>query len=49
MADHDHEPDPDARVTSPMQEFTTRQALLGAVILVVGLVVAFGVPLIMTA
>ncbi|MCL9817379.1 DUF7550 family protein [Natronocalculus amylovorans] len=43
----DHEPDPDARVTSPMQEFTTSEALTGGVILLVGLLLVFGVPLLL--
>ncbi len=46
MADHAHEDDPDARVTSPMQEFTTKQAMAGGLVLLVGLLVVFGVPLV---
>ena len=46
MADHAHEDDPDARVTSPMQEFTTEQAMTGGLVLLVGLLVVFGVPLV---
>ena len=47
MADHDDEPDPDARVTAPIQEFTTKQVGIGLVVLLVGLAVAFGVPLVL--
>ncbi len=46
MADHAHESDPDARVTSPMQAFTTKQAMTGGVVLLVGLLVVFGIPLV---
>ncbi|WP_171006606.1 DUF7550 family protein [Halalkalirubrum salinum] len=45
--DHDHEEDPDARITSPMQEFTTSQALTGGAVLLVGLLVVFGIPLLL--
>jgi len=54
MTAHDHEGD-DAfdrheesdpgRVTSPMQAFTTKQATTGGLILLVGLGVVFGLPL----
>jgi len=47
MADHAHEQDPDARVTSPMQAFTTKQAMTGGAVLVVGLLIAFGLPLLL--
>lgn len=47
MADHDDEPDPDARVTSPMQEFSTKQVGIGLIVLLVGLAIAFGVPLVL--
>ncbi len=47
MADHAHEADPDARVTSPMQPFTTTQALTGGAILLIGLLVIFGIPLVL--
>lgn len=44
--DHgDHESGEDERVTSPMQSFSTSQVGIGLVILVVGLVVVFGLPL----
>ena len=46
MADHAHESDPDTRVTSPMQEFTTKQAMTGGLVLLVGLLVVFGIPLV---
>lgn len=43
--DHsDHQSD-EERVTSPMQEFTSSQVGIGLAVLVVGLVVAFGLPL----
>ena len=48
MADHDHEPDPDARVTSPMQEFGGREVGIGVAVLLVGLVIAYAVPLLLT-
>ena len=47
-ADHEHHPHDDeeeGRVTSPMQDFTTGQAGIGFVVLLVGLAVTFGVPL----
>jgi len=47
MADHAHEADPEARVTSPMQSFSTDQAMKGGVVLVIGLLVAFGLPLLL--
>jgi len=47
MADHAHEDDPDARVTSPMQAFTTKQAMTGGAVLLVGLLVVFGIPLLL--
>lgn len=44
--DHEHHPDEGAegRVTSPMQDFSTREAALGGVVLAVGIAVAFLVP-----
>ncbi|WP_200840282.1 hypothetical protein [Halorubrum sp. JWXQ-INN 858] len=48
MADHSHEPDPDARVTSPMQEFGGREVGIGVAVLLVGLVVAYVVPTLLT-
>jgi hypothetical protein len=46
-ADHEHHThdDDEGRVTSPMQDFTTGQVGIGFVVLLVGLVVTFGVPL----
>jgi hypothetical protein len=48
MDDHDNghdEPAEDERVTSPMQAYGTGQVATGLVVLLVGLVVTFGVPL----
>jgi hypothetical protein len=44
MDDHSHEPDPDERVTSPMQEFGSREVGIGAAITLVGLLVAYVIP-----
>ncbi|MFA1610361.1 DUF7550 family protein [Halobellus rubicundus] len=47
MSDHDdhgHDED-EGRVTAPMQDFGMSQVTTGLVVLVVGLVVVFGVPL----
>lgn len=44
--DHDHhdgEAD-EGRVTSPMQDFSTKEAAIGGAVLAVGVVVAFVVP-----
>ena len=46
MADHAHD-EPEGRVTSPMQSFTTEQAMKGGAVLVIGLLVAFGLPLLL--
>ena len=46
MADHAHESD-EGRVTSPMQSFTTEQAMTGGAVLLVGLLIAFGLPLLL--
>lgn len=54
MAAHDHTDaesfdrhDEDTnRVTAPMQSFTRQQAITGGLILLVGLLVSFGLPLI---
>ncbi|WP_251343516.1 DUF7550 family protein [Haloplanus halophilus] len=43
--DHDSHSDDEGRVTSPMQEFTTGQVGVGFVVLLVGLAVTFGLPL----
>ena len=40
--DHD-----EGRVTSPMQEFESSQVTTGFVVLVIGLVVVFGIPLLL--
>lgn len=45
--DHGHAADPDARVTSPMQRFTSGQVGVGFVVLLVGLLVVFGIPLLL--
>jgi len=37
----------DGRVTSPMQDFESSQVTTGFVVLVVGLVVVFGLPLLL--
>ena len=49
-ADEEHGRDVDhlERVTSPMQEFGTREVGVGFVVLAVGLAVTFGLPLILT-
>jgi hypothetical protein len=58
MADHSHDGhgdhashgdfqgDEPRRTTSPMQDFSTSQVGTGLVILVVGLIVTFGIPLV---
>lgn len=43
---HDRSSDPEIRQTSPMRPFTTGQVGIGFVVLVVGLVVTFGLPLV---
>ncbi|QZX99623.1 DUF7550 family protein [Halobaculum rubrum] len=46
--DHDHFKEFDyERVTSPMQEITSGKAVTGAVIALVGVLVAFGLPLVL--
>lgn len=47
MTDHSSESNSDKRVTAPMQEFGGREVGIGAVILLVGLLVAYGVPLLL--
>ncbi|MFC7136763.1 DUF7550 family protein [Halobaculum litoreum] len=51
MADHhdfDHYTEFDyERVTSPMQPVTARKAAVGALVALVGIVVAFGLPLLL--
>jgi len=47
-ADHEHHPhgeEEEGRVTSPMKEFTTGQVGIGFAVLLVGLAVTFGLPL----
>ena len=48
---HGHEQRDDAiedeRITSPMQEFSTGQAVRGVVVFVVGLALTFGLPLLL--
>jgi hypothetical protein len=47
--DHDHEHhegEQEGRVTSPMQEFTMGQVTTGFLVLVIGLVITFGLPLV---
>lgn len=46
---HEHNPhgDDEGRVTSPMQDFSAGQAGVGAVVLLVGLAVTFGLPLLL--
>jgi len=48
MDDHSHEPDPDARVTSPMQEFGSREVGIGAAVTLVGVLLAYVVPILLT-
>jgi len=49
MDDHSHEPDPDKRVTSPMQRFGSREVGIGAAVLLVGLLVAYVIPFLFTS
>lgn len=42
---HGHDVEGLERTTSPMQEFTTREVGIGFAVLVVGLLVAFALPL----
>jgi len=44
--DHGHGSEPE-RVTSPMQPFTTGQVGIGAGVAAVGLLIAFGLPLVL--
>ncbi|RMB25296.1 DUF7550 family protein [Haloplanus aerogenes] len=43
--DYPHGDEEEGRVTSPMQDFTTSQVGIGFVVLLVGLAVTFGLPL----
>lgn len=49
---HGHEQDDDAieneRITSPMQPYTTSQVAIGLIVLLVGLAVTVGLPLLLT-
>ncbi len=45
MADDHADDDPTGRTTAPMSEFETREALIGVAVMVIGVVVAFGIPL----
>lgn len=47
MSGHEHTEELE-RVTSPMQAYTTSQVTIGFLVLLVGLVVTFGVPLLLT-
>jgi len=42
--DHSHDDD-EGRVTSPMQEYSGTQARIGAVVALVGIAIAYAVPL----
>ena len=48
MDNHSHEHDPDARVTAPMQEFGSREVGIGAAVTLVGLLLAYLVPILLT-
>ncbi|AGN02911.1 hypothetical protein L593_14885 [Salinarchaeum sp. Harcht-Bsk1] len=41
---HDHDDATTGRSTAPQSEFTTRQAMIGALVTAVGIVVAYAVP-----
>ncbi|MFC7045712.1 hypothetical protein ACFQH6_10105 [Halobacteriaceae archaeon GCM10025711] len=47
MTEHEEAETGEWRTTSPMQEFTMGQVVTGFVVLVVGAVVTFGVPLLL--
>lgn len=47
MTDHSPDAESDKRVTSPMQEFGGREVGIGAMILLIGLLVAYAVPLLL--
>ena len=40
----DHAAEPEGRTTAPQSEYTNRQVGIGMAVLVVGLLVAFGIP-----
>ncbi len=44
MDDHSHEPDPEKRVTAPMQEFGGREVGIGAAVTLIGLLLAYVLP-----
>jgi len=44
MDDHSHGPDPDERVTAPMQAFGSREVAVGTTVALVGLLVAYVLP-----
>ncbi|MFD1570791.1 DUF7550 family protein [Halorubrum laminariae] len=47
MDDHS-EPDPDKRVTAPMQSFGSREVGIGAAVTLVGLLIAYVLPFLFT-
>ncbi len=50
MTDHGHDHGSDEeieRVTSPMQEFSSREVGIGLAVLAIGLLVTFGVPVVL--
>ena len=48
MDDNSHDPDPDARVTAPMQAFGSREVGIGAAVTLLGLILAYVVPAVFT-
>ncbi|WP_227355098.1 DUF7550 family protein [Haladaptatus salinisoli] len=47
MSGHEYDAEERDRVTAPQQDFTMSQVTTGFVILVVGLAITFGVPLLL--
>ncbi|WP_227376009.1 DUF7550 family protein [Haladaptatus halobius] len=47
MSGHEYDAEERDRVTAPQQDFTMSQVTTGLLVLVVGLVVTFGVPLLL--
>jgi hypothetical protein len=41
---HDHDDAPAGRTTAPQSEFTTKQAMIGALVTLTGILVAYAVP-----
>jgi hypothetical protein len=41
---HDHDDAPAGRTTAPQSEFTTKEAMIGALVTLIGIVVAYAVP-----